>query len=337
MERHDAIYVWSERLPLEVLSAPTTLGLLRARGLRLLAAITPATAGRAIELLAACRACGVWIGLWPMIEDERGRWANAWTAPAFAAFSSSLLATLRRVDLLPDELVLDLEPPIWLIRPTLRGRPRFLLAPAAGCAQLLDLAAHIRDAGITLSAAAVPPAALGTGRRGWQRLLGTPLDELPLDRVSVMAYTSLLEGYSRGFLRRRDAESLLRLWARALSRGYGRRGGLSLGAVGRGALGDEAVYRSPAELARDAAIARSEGVTELALFCLEGVLARPPAEAWLDALIEPEPIAADPVTRRARWVWRATSLVGSAKSSGRGQRLWWPGGSSPCGHSGRGS
>ena len=117
-----------------------------------------------------------------------------------------------------------------------------------------------------------------------QRTLGTPVDALPVDSHSVMAYTSLFEGWSRGLVGRRRAEWMLSLCARSARTRWGTRASLSLGAVGTGAFGDEPTYRSPAELTRDVAIARAASITDLSLFELGGLLRRAPAQAWLEAL-----------------------------------------------------
>lgn len=135
-----------------------------------------------------------------------------------------------------------------------------------------------------VTTAVMPMLPFDTRGQWLQRVLGTPADELPVDRHSVMAYTSLFEGWSRGLVGRRRAEWLLRLCARRSHARWGARAGVSLGAVGTGAFGDEPVLRDPRELARDVAIARAAGIVEISLFELGGVLRRRPAEAWLDAL-----------------------------------------------------
>jgi hypothetical protein len=153
-------------------------------------------------------------------------------------------------------------------------------ASRALASEIADL--HAR--GIATASAVWPLVALDPpGARGWQSLLGTPVDALATERVSVMMYTSILQGWSRGTLRRRDATALLAAASERVSGRWGARAGLSLGCVGTGALLDEPVYRDPRELAEDVAIARAGGCHDLSLFDLGGVLGREPAEAWLDA------------------------------------------------------
>ncbi len=154
----------------------------------------------------------------------------------------------------------------------------------------------------------LPPEAAA---RGWQRLLRTPIDALPLDCISTMAYTSLFEGYSRGVLRRADALALLYKLAVATRARYGARASISLGAVGTGALGDERTFISPAQLIEDVGIVRAAGLTDLALFNLDGALARPPLAAWLDALVQTPPSAPPPPTLRADLLWQGLRAAGA--------------------------
>ena len=73
------------------------------------------------------------------------------------------------------------------------------------------------------------------------------------------------------------------------------------------------------ELADDVAIARYEGIEDLALFDLSGVLARGPIEPWLDAF-EAEP-ADDPpeATARSRAVMTAAYVTGVALDVARSE------------------
>ena len=118
-----------------------------------------------------------------------------------------------------------------------------------------------------------------------------------------MLYTSIVEGWSRGVLARRDARAVLAWACRASAARFGPRAGASLGAVGTGAFGDEPVYRTPAELADDVAIARRRRASDDLglLFELGGVLRRPPAEAWLEAFTETAPATdlPEPLSGRA--------------------------------------
>ncbi|WP_438043723.1 hypothetical protein [Sorangium sp. So ce128] len=328
--------IWSELLPLEVVRAPGTLALLRRYALELSIAVRPETAAGLPDLAAACADAGVAVAVWPMIADEDGRWASAGNAAAFGAFVARLLDALDARRLAAAEVVFDLEPPIEAVRRALaggrgaldllgggprgaRGSTRWEEAQRA----YVELAGAVHARGVATSAAIVPLVLTDGPARGWERLLGTPVSAPPWGRVGAMLYTSLIAGYSRGALGREDALALLAWGCRAAARRFGPRAGASLGAVGKGALGDEPVYRSVAELREDVAAAVAAGVSDLSLFDLGGVLARPPAEAWIEAFVAPPAEVRLPrETLRARGVIAAAALVGRA--AGYARRLTSP-------------
>jgi hypothetical protein len=286
------------------------LGLLRRYGLELLIAIRPSDLPALPALLGACADAGVPVGAWPMLGDAEGRWANAMNAEAFCA-----LARATRCGPL-SEIAWDLEPPIEVVRRLGRdlGAIGRLAPPSARFDRArVDYAAAVEvhaAEGVPSLAAAVPVVLLDPiGGSAWQRRIGTPVDGPGFAHVSVMLYTSLFEGWSRGWVRRDDARALLAAGCRATRDRFGTRGGVSVGAVGVGAIGTEPVYRCPAELADDVAIARACGVDALSLLDLGGVCARPPAEAWLDAFVHtppsPHPL---PTTVRTRLAVSAGAL-----------------------------
>ncbi len=310
--------IWSEFVPYERLKDRAVLELVSRRDIQLLVAVTPDVARGFPAVVGACRDAGVSVGAWPMLDRPAGRWPSAMNVDRYRDFVGSLFASLERDRVGVDVLAVDLEPPLEELDRVLHGDVRQAarwaqrggLRRAAQAFESLVSEVHARGAE---TLAAVVPAVLGDRRGGrvWQRALGTPVDDVPFSRVSPMLYTSLVEGYTRGLVRRRDALSLLALSGRAARRRWGARAGLSLGAVGPGVVGDEPTFRSPRELAEDAAEARAAGVDDLALFDLTGVLARPPAEAWLDALVHTPPAPRSrPLTARAAAVAGAVGIAG---------------------------
>jgi hypothetical protein len=191
-------------------------------------------------------------------------------------------------DTLPvaDELVIDLEPPIAKLARWKSGRPTWPRSrpPFASARDALVAAVERWQAATRITTAILPFLALELRGQWMQRAFGTPVSELAIARHSVMAYTSLFEGWSRGLVDRRRAEAMLAGCARLSRARYGERAALSLGTVGPGAFGDEPSYRDPGELARDVAIAEAAGITELSIFELGGILRRPPIDRWFDAL-----------------------------------------------------
>ncbi len=275
-------YLWSEFVPLPELASPALLSTLAARGIGLRAAVYPDDLGKVASVRRAFDRAGVELGLWPLLRDRDGRWGSCDNAEAFSAHA---LDAARAAGEPAPAMVLDLEPPIGRVRAALRGR---LAGPRGsgarwphGTRELAALAKALRRRAARVGLAAIPAVVADAKTAGWQRALGTPVHFLHSDHVSVMAYSTLLEGYSRGALRRVDAERLLFWLSVSALRRYGARAGVSLGVVGSGALGDEASYRHPSELAEDVAVAQAGGARALGLYGLDGILARPPVEAWL--------------------------------------------------------
>jgi hypothetical protein len=300
-----ALRIWSETVPFDMLGSPEIIRLLQRYPLQPLLAVRPGDLPGLRPLLARYRDAGIQPGLWPMLADVDGRWANARNIDRFITFVRDVMKAAEGWPL--SELAIDLEPDIQWMRPLVGLGGRW--APGGARAggnqlerareQLRELVAALRSQGTRSLAAVMLPVAMERERHGWQSLLGTPIDGIGFEHLSVMAYTSLLEGWSYRTLRRREARVLLAAFARATVERFGAAGGLSLGTVGIGALGNEPRYRGPEELADDVGIARASGVAELTLHDLGGVLAHPPAEAWLDAFVN-APTASDLPERTVR-------------------------------------
>jgi len=317
--------IYSETLPFEEVVRPRTLALLRRHDLELVLAVRPWQAAELPGVARVLRDAGVRCSVWPMLADDEGRWASAHNAPSFVRFLRSTVDSLDAAGVLPGEVLLDLEPPFaharalaanggsggrWFDLTTARPRATPAAAMDAAATELASAVRELHARGVATASAVWPLVALDSPEASdWQALLGTPVDALATGRVSVMMYTSILEGWSRGAIRRRDAKLLLTAAsARALGR-WGADAGMSIGCVGTGALVDEPVYRDPSELAEDAALARAAGCRDLSLFDLGGVLAREPAEAWLDAFAHPSEHLAGTSSKRVHLARKITRLA----------------------------
>lgn len=273
------------------------------------------------------RDAGLDVALWPMLDDRDGRWAGPSNSERFCDLAN---AVIDAVSSFRGEVVLDLEPSFSLVKSLTSHRHAW----SSFIEVQRESAAHLRDAsdrysaffaaasarGVDVSATVVPLLVHDDARHGWGGVLGVPIDAAPWSRASVMAYTSIVEGWSRGWVDRDDAVSLLATWTQRGVARFGSSLEMSLGAVGVGALGDEPVYRSVSELAVDVSIARRGGASSLALFDLGGVLQRPPAERWLEAFVSTEPAPLDVSTGRGRLISVGLDVLGRGVSRLRAVR-----------------
>lgn len=283
--------LWAEMLSADALRDPATHRLLSRFGCEVAIAVRPGDLDHAGAALRVARAHGVRAAVWPMLDDADGRWLSAANASVFVPFAREVLAASGAAD-----LVLDLEPPYARVRGALDGERRAvrdLVEPvfrpstlAPGKELIRDLCAGAAQGGVRVMAAVAPLLLLDRHDEGpFGRACGAPPAEV--ESVNAMLYSTLFSGYSRGWLGREDARALVALGARRAVRRWGERAHVSLGAVGVGALGDEAVYEDPALLADDAALAEAAGARALWLLDLGGVLHRGAPERWLDAFTAP--------------------------------------------------
>jgi hypothetical protein len=270
-------------LPFAELS-PALLEKLAVRRIDLLLAVRPWQLSEIAGIAARVRDAGVYLGLWPMLGDEHGRWASVRSMVGFIALADEVIARVPDVA----ELVIDLEPPHEVLARWKALRPAFPTAQGYREAREALTAAIKRwkftSGSLRVTTAVLPLLPLELRGEWIQRALGTPATALPVDVHNTMAYSSLYEGWSRGLVGRRRAELLLALTARLAHRRFRERAAISLGCVGPGAFGDEPGYRDVRELQRDIAIATRASIDEIALFDLAGVVRRGDTDAWLDAL-----------------------------------------------------
>ena len=243
---------WSEHLPFEDARQPEVLDLLEHGAMHPLFAVAPEADLDALALLIeAVRARGLEPGVWPLLRDEQGYWPSERNAPAYLARLEDVLGWLERARVLPGWVAVDLEPPLFQIE-----RLRYeLSAPAELARQLggnLDrarfarvvsayerLAERMRARGVRTLAVTLPMAAhdLRDGAPLWQDALEAPWAPVPWDRAGIMAYGSMVAGYSRGWLSAEDARAIHYRLLEHLARALGPRAhAVRLGARGARAL-----------------------------------------------------------------------------------------------------
>lgn len=292
--------IWCEALPAEVLAEPATRALLVRYRLEPLIAVPPHAQTPALDAaLRALTSDGVPWGVWPLLGDEEGYWLSTANAARFVARVREVLGFVPSP---PRTVAIDLEPPLALTRAVTRepslgllwSAVRQALGPAAAAARaearatLSALLDALGAEGLETLAAVLPPVLLDLGakHRPIQAVLSTPLAPEHARVVCPMLYSSMMTPLIPGHAPR-VTDALLRHATRRLVAQRGAAGvSIGLGVVGPGKLGDEPAYASPAELAHDVASVCNAGATDLALFSLEGVLARTP-ELWLDAFCAP--------------------------------------------------
>lgn len=299
MPSERTLRIYSETLPLEVVARRETVELLSRHRLALVLAVRPWQLAELPGVACTLGDAGVPLAVWPMLGDDEGRWANARNAASFVRLVGGVVSTLDDARMPATEVLLDLEPAFSEAKDLSHGaRGLYRIATAASRAlteraafahsahELAMLVTELHERGVATSSAVWPLVALDPpGAVVWQALLGTPTDRLATSRVSVMLYSSILEGWSRGVFGRPHAVELLAAGTRRALRRWGPSAGVSVGCVGTGAFDDEPVYRSPEELAEDAALVDLAGCRDVSLFDLGGVLRRGPAEAWIEAFV----------------------------------------------------
>lgn len=321
--------VYSEMAAYSAATAPAAMKALAERSLELVLAVRPWDLGRVADAVARLRDAGVTVSLWPMLADHDGRFLHVGNVARFGALALSALDACEAHAAPIRDMLLDLEPPIEVLRAALRGELWGAARTARRGMRMQKSAAHavavlqtaIERRGVSTTAAVVPTALWDGTRKGdVSSALGT-VGIAGFARVDVMAYSSLFQGLSLGMLDRADALALLSVVATKAASIAGRSDSpaarIALGCVGIGALGDERVYTSAAELAEDVAVVRAAGIDDLALLDLGGVLARPPFESWLDAFATTEAsTAALPTSFRARALVRALEVATGAAAAG---------------------
>lgn len=319
--------VWCEHLALPELAR--ALPLVGSRALHL---AWPAADLARPERLALVRQAPVEIRPWLLLAQDQGYWAGASNAGAFADAALALMQLWAREGLRPSWLIVDMEPRYQRMMqlqervkrrvPDLLGAVRLLAdatpraAHDAAARTFSDLCVEAHRRGWRVLLTTLPFAVDDApGRDTVQRALELPVAGVPWDRVTLQAYRTafldLLPPWLGPARRRLFSPYVVTAYARAVRRRFGDRGGLDLGLVGAG-VAPSVLYRDPADLALDLGAARAAGIPagHLAIYNLEGMLARAPAERWLAAAAQPGRARPDLGTVPLRAALRLASRLG---------------------------
>ena len=327
--------LWAEDLPLD--DVHRALPALAARGLALhLAWRHGEDDADRLALAAEARAAGVSIRPWLLLPAAQGYWAGALNAPQYAAAAREMMARWVGSGLPPTIWIVDMEPPKArllalesLLQTGIRGAPSLLralkaqaladLAPAA--IVYSELVEEARRQGWLPWLTTLPMVAddLASGRQTFCRWLGLPVKGPQWGVVSLQVYRTMFDDALPGPLSRVGVgPGLVTRYARLARAAFGARAALDLGLIGGGVVPGAGVYPDVSGLAADVAAARRGGIPaeRLSIFSLEGALARPPLDRWLDVSHGP---GARPGVRAhaVGALLRGLSLLGGQAPSGR--------------------
>jgi hypothetical protein len=316
--------IWSEFLPYAQAARPAVLDLLARWNVHPIVAVRPdADLAQLATLIQAARQRDLEIGIWPLLGREQGYWANERNAHAWSVATDRLLDVLESQDARPVWVAVDLEPPLddvtSMLRDPLRlpgalyrfarrnlDAERFVRATDDWNRAMRGLASRgYRTLGITVPLAAHD---LEGGEPLWQDLLETPWAGVGFDRHGIMAYNSMVAGYSRGLLSAADARAAHDRLVARLADHFAANAHVSIGLTGSGVLGDEPAYFEPAPLGRDAGAVRARQVKDIGIFCLEGLLDQNDPDSWLEAVVSASAMLA-PQTRTSRAVRAVARLA----------------------------
>ena len=293
------IRVWYEYPDLAEAVAPRTMDILKKYNVSVGMAFPDGSmnAGYA-NVLRTWHEQGIETALWVLLPDEFGYWPNERNVVEYSDYVKRIFDWAERESFSLPWIAVDLEPPIYQMK---RVKEEKVLVAARN---LLDIARQNRDMGRFYEASrrfealnefihargarTVCPITstivqdILTGGTVFQDLMETPVSTVNWDLLSVMIYTSMFVGYSRGMIRPKDARWYLYTVMRDLKERYWERAGVSLGVTYIGKLGDEPYYKTPDELLPD-----FEAVKAALNF--EGILRSAQPEVWFETLFTAEP------------------------------------------------
>lgn len=317
--------VWSELLPYEVARAQDTLALLALGQLNPVFAVSPeADLDELAGLLRDVSARGLEAGIWPLLTDEQGYWPSERNGADYFERVVAVLEHLKRQGASPQWVAVDLEPPLHQVNRLRHMVGPFHLTVLELLRENLDIAQFQRSVAqfqaglervracddVKVLSVTLPMAAhdLRDGTPLWQDLFEAPWEGVGWERAGIMAYGSMVAGYSRGWLSEADARAIHYRLFLHLARHFKERAHVSLGVTGVGKLKDEPVYASASALALDVSAAKAAGIDDIAIFCLEGLVGREDAGHWVQTMTQAQALA-PPMTARANGV-RLGGLLG---------------------------
>jgi hypothetical protein len=304
---------WAEFVePHEIEAA---LPLLSAHELAVNVAWPAANLGRPdlIALAKRAEAEAVELRPWLLLDESDGYWPGSSNAQKFASAARELIEVWEQNQLSPTALIVDMEMRkdradavaelLGGDSPDLLGAVDLLRAGidpvqyAEATLEYRRLSEALRARGWRVHLTTLPQVLddYADGDDGVRQALGIPLDGIVWDRVTFQAYRTLF-GDLLGGTGDAPRPSSYFVYSYALDARlqFGALAGLDVGMVGHG-VSPSSTYLNGAELGADVAAALAAGIPRAAInvYNLDGMLSRPPTDAWLVAAERIEPPAED--------------------------------------------
>ena len=293
--------LWSEFKPLETVRGQ--LPALREHGISLyqnvrssqVDARDPAVA----ELLGRAGCEGVELRAWLTLPEDSGYWPNEENADLFAEKALDLAGWIRASGWPIDWIVADMELGLGAMRELM---DRFASGDLAGAVALLlgnldpegyarnlqrytDLVESLHALGFKVMVVTFPMVLddLEDGDASVQDALNIPVDGIPWDELSFMAYTTVFETYIESFLPNDITPYLVSSYAQDAREAYADRAAIDIGVIGDdGITGGEGITDLQ-EIRAQVGAAKSAGVPRIHAYSLDGILGMEDPGSWYEA------------------------------------------------------
>lgn len=251
--------------------------------------------------------------LWLLLPFELGYWPSEVNVQEFSSYIDEVFNWADEEDLFVPWIGVDLETPIYQLY-DLWKKPFFEKFPAAlrlGFSNLNE--DRFDDAVVGFNSVldkihaygaktltAVDPVVINDGvmeNNFIQDLMEVPIFDVEWDRVSFMIYTSMLSGYSRGLISRKDSTYLLYNYLTDAKEILSDRAAVSVGLTGIGVIGNEPHYSEPESLKPDIEAALAAGIKDLSIFSIEGILNKENPKTWFEMIKNSKPKKPNPTLK----------------------------------------
>lgn len=245
------------------------------------------------------------VTLWPLLEDKLGYWPSEKNVDEFIQYINELLKWSQQEKVKFQNIAVDLELPYTQVQKInnsqglkklisifdiyRENKNKKIFAQASEkYKQLLNIL-HSNNIKTITAVCAEIAEDIVLGEEKLQDILETPITTVEWDLLSFMMYNSMLIGYSKGIISKKDAAWLLYSRCKDLRMNLGDRAALSVGVTYKGKLGNEPYYKSPDEMKLDISAAKAAGINDIAIYNLEGILKYKNPSEWFKMILSTKP------------------------------------------------